>query len=133
MPSTARVVDTSAWIEWLIGSPIGKQLAPYMPDRGHCVVPSIVQLELSKWLVRERGEDLADQVLAYTQKCIVVPLDTRLALMAADLHRQAGLATADAVIYATARLHRIGLLTCDAHFDGLPRVTLLRKTAAANP
>lgn len=129
MPPTARVVDTSAWIEWLIGSRVGRELAPHMPDRRHCVVPSIVQLELSKWLVRERGEEVADMVIAYTQKCIVVPLDTRLALLAADLHRDFRLATADAVVYATARLHRIGLLTCDAHFDGLPRVTLLRKNA----
>jgi predicted nucleic acid-binding protein len=39
--TTLWVVDTSAWIEWL---------------------------------VRERGEDEADVVIAYTQKCIVWPL-----------------------------------------------------------
>jgi hypothetical protein len=43
-------------------------------------VPTIVQLELSKWLVREVGAEQADQVIAYTQKCRVVTLDTAIAI-----------------------------------------------------
>lgn len=87
-----------------------------------CIVPTIVQLELSKWLVRELGEEKADQVIAYTQKCVVVPLDTTIALFAADLHQEHKLATADAIVYATARHQGAELLTCDAHFEGLPDV-----------
>ena len=98
-----RVIDTSVWIEWLIGSPLGKKLAREIPDRVECIVPTIVQLELAKWLTREVGEEQADQMIAFTQKCLVVPLDTRIALLAAELHRQYALATADAVVYATAR------------------------------
>ena len=124
-----RVVDTSAWIEWLIGSALGKRLARQFPDKLQCVVPTLVQLELSKWLVRELGEDQADQVIAYTQKCVVVPMDTRIALLAADMHREHKLATADAIVYATARHMDAELLTCDAHFDGLPGVVLLAKNA----
>ena len=97
-----RVIDTSAWIEWLIGSALGKKLGREFPDRAQCIVPTLVQLELSKWLVRELDEDRADQTIAYTQKCMVVPLDTRIALRAAELHRQYKLATADAIVYATA-------------------------------
>jgi predicted nucleic acid-binding protein len=37
------------------------------------------------------------------------------------------LATADAIIYATARLHKASLLTCDAHFAHLPAVIFFRK------
>jgi len=87
-----------------------------------------VQLELSKWLVREVGEEQADQVIAYTQKCIVVPLDTVIALLAADLHREYKLATADAIVYATARRKEATLLTCDAHFETLPDVSLFSKS-----
>jgi predicted nucleic acid-binding protein len=122
-----RVVDTSAWIEWLVGSPLGKRLAREIPEKTLCVVPTIVQLELAKWLVREIGEDQADQMIAYTQKCVVAPLDTRIALLAADLHRQYKLATADAVVYATAREFGAELLTCDAHFENLLGVVLVRK------
>jgi predicted nucleic acid-binding protein len=86
-----------------------------------------VQLELAKWLTREVGEDQADQMIAFTQKCVVVPLDTRIALLAADLHHQYKLATADAVVYATAREYGAELLTCDAHFKDLPGVLVVTK------
>jgi len=126
-----RVIDTSAWIEWLVDSSLGKKLAREIPDRAECIVPTIVQLELAKWLTREVGEDQADQMIAFTQKCQVVPLDTRIALLAADLHRQYGLATADAVVYATAREHDAELLTCDAHFSGLPGAVVVKKSVRA--
>lgn len=90
-------------------------------------MPAIVQLELSKWLAREVGENEADQMIAFTQKCVVAPLDTRIALHAADLHRQYKLATADAIVYATALEYNADLLTCDAHFEKLPGVVLVRK------
>ena len=122
-----RVVDTSAWIEWLSGSPTGRKVAQQFPAREECIVPTIVQLELSKWLAREMDEQHADQIIANTRQCVVVPLDTTIALRAAELCRAHKLATADAIVYATALEHGAELLTCDAHFDGLPGVVLLRK------
>jgi predicted nucleic acid-binding protein len=127
MAKSTQVVDTSAWIEWLTDSALGRRLSKEIPDKAHCVVPTIVQLELTKWLTREVGEDEADRVIAYTQKCIVVPLDTRIALLAAELRRSHKLATADAIVYATAREQGAKLLTCDAHFEGLPDVALFAK------
>ncbi|MDQ8034096.1 MAG: type II toxin-antitoxin system VapC family toxin [Bordetella sp.] len=123
----SRVIDTSAWIEWLAGSVLGRKLGKQFPDKTRCIIPTIVQLELSKWLVRELGEDQADQVIAYTQKCVVWPLDTRIALLASELHREYKLATADAIVYATARHAGAELLTCDAHFENLPDVVFFRK------
>ncbi|KLU23112.1 twitching motility protein PilT [Caballeronia mineralivorans PML1(12)] len=129
MATSMRVIDTSAWIEWLVGSALGKKLSKEFPDKSRCVVPTIVQLELSKWLVREVGEEQADQVIAYTQKCVVVPLDTATALLAADLHRAHKLATADAIVYATAQQQGADLLTCDAHFKDLPDTVFSPKPA----
>lgn len=128
MAMTLQVVDTSAWLEWLTESAIGKRLAKEIPNKEQCVVPTIVQLELYKWLIREADEDRADQVIAYTQKCIVVPLDTHIALRAAELNRQYKLATADAIVYATTLAYGAGLLTCDAHFEKLPKVKFYKKT-----
>lgn len=122
-----RLVDTSAWIEWLIGSPTGKALRAAIPAREDWLVPTIVQLELSKFLTREAGEDIADQVTAFTQMCQVVPLDTKIALSAAELCAKHKLATADAIVYATALEHGADLVTCDAHFDGLLGVTFVTK------
>ena len=122
-----RLVDTSAWIEWLIGSQVGAAVAKALPDRGQWLVPTIVQLELAKWLTREAGEDKADQVIAFTQTCVVADLDTAIALSAADLGAQHKLATADAIVYATAVAHGADLLTCDRDFDGLRGVLFVPK------
>ncbi len=122
-----RLVDTSAWIEWLSASPTGKVLEGLIPVRQDWLVPTIVQLELAKWLTREVGEDKADRVIAFTQMCIVVPLETKIALSAAMLCAKQKLATADAIIYATALERGADVLTCDAHFDGLPGVTFVAK------
>ncbi len=123
-----RLVDTSAWIEWLIDSATGNAVAGAIPAPEDWLVPTIVQLELAKWLTREVGDDRANPVLAFTQTCRVVPLDTRIALSAAELCRTHKLATADAIVYATAQHHGADLLTCDAHFDGLAGVVFIRKT-----
>ena len=124
------LVDTSAWIEWLTGSATGEKLSGHMPEQSDWLVPTMVQLELAKWLTRELGEDKADQVIAFTQVCQVIPLDTDIALAAAEACRTHKLATADAIIFATARLRGATLLTCDAHFEGLPGVTLIGKASA---
>ena len=120
------LVDTSAWIEWLIGSPTGEKIAGLLPDQAEWLVPIIVQLELAKWLTREVGEDKADQVIAFTQVCRIAPLDTEIALAAAEACREHKLATADAIVFTTAR-GKATLLTCDRHFEGLPGVTLVEK------
>ena len=122
------LVDTSAWIEWLISSPTGDALTPYLPKQSDWLVPTMVQLELNKWLNREVGEEKSDQVIAFTQVCQVVPLDTEVALLAAEVCRTHKLATADAVIFASAKLHGARLVTCDAHFKGLPNVDLVEKS-----
>jgi predicted nucleic acid-binding protein len=120
-----RLVDTSAWIEWLIGSPTGAAVAPAIPAPEDWLVPTVVQVELAKWLTREAGEDKADQVLAFTQTCQTAPLDTRIALLAADVCRQHKLATA---------VDRgADLLTCDAHFRGLGGVVFIPKVGTCLP
>jgi predicted nucleic acid-binding protein len=125
-----RLVDTSAWIEWLIGSPVGVTLAIELPDRAQWLVPTMVQLELAKWLAREVGEDKADQVIAFTGTCVVADLDTATALSAAELCARHKLATADAIVYATALAHGADLLTCDRHFESLPGIRFVAKTGS---
>lgn len=122
-----RLLDTSAWIEIFLESPLGLSFKKEFPGREHCVVPTIVQLELAKWMLRELSEDAADKATAFTQKCLVVPLETGLALSAAQLCRSHKLATADAIIYATTLATNAKLVTCDAHFEALPNVLYFAK------
>ena len=123
-----RLVDTSASIEWLTGSALGVTLATELPDRTQWLVPTMVQLELAKWLTREVGEDKADRVIAFTETCVVADLDTATALSAAGLSARYRLATADAIVYATALAHGAELLTCDRHFENLQGVRFVAKS-----
>ncbi len=122
-----RLVDTSAWIEFLLGTALGNSVRQQLPKPAEWVVPTIVQFELSKWLVRELGKDEADSAIAASQRLVVAPLVTAIAIDAADLNRQYKLPTADAIVYATARAYDAELLTCDGHFEGLPGVSYLPK------
>jgi predicted nucleic acid-binding protein len=76
-------------------------------------------------LTREAGEDKADRVIAFSETCVVADLDTATAALCAR-HK---LATADAMIYATALAHEADLLTCDRHFEHLASVRFLPKSA----
>lgn len=122
-----RLVDTSAWTEWLVASPLGRTLAAELPDRTQWLVPTMVQLEMAKWVTREVDEEEADQVIAFTETCDVADLDTATALSAAELSSRHKLATADAVVYATALAYDADVLTCDRHFQKLPGVRFLPK------
>ncbi|MCJ8518349.1 putative nucleic acid-binding protein [Pseudorhizobium tarimense] len=124
------VIDSSVWIEWLTKTDLGRMLNPQIPDITDCIIPTIVQLEVLKWLERERGSSEARTFLAYSTFGQVVVLDTSVAKEAARLSLEFKLATADAIIYATARLQDADLLTCDAHFESLPHVTYVPKPEA---
>jgi uncharacterized protein len=122
-----RVVDTSAWIEALRGSPAGVRVRSELPDFDQWVIPTIVLFELAKWAVREKGEDAADTVEAYADNRVVADLDPAVALSAADLGTRHKLSAADAIVYATAQARGADVLTCDRHFQDLPGVHFIPK------
>ncbi|HLX97975.1 MAG TPA: type II toxin-antitoxin system VapC family toxin [Roseiarcus sp.] len=122
-----RVVDTSVWIEWIVGSVLGETLALELPSNDQWIVPTIVQYELSRWIAREMSEAAAARAIAFSKELVVAPLTTDIATQAAAYAKLHGLATADAIIFATAKDARADLLTCDAHFAKLPSVTYFKK------
>ena len=122
-----RVVDTSAWLEWLSDSALGRRVGLELPSTDGWIVPTIVQYELARCLTREVSEDAADDTIAFSTECVVTSLSTRLAVQAAEIAKDHALAMADAIIYATAVAMGADLLTCDAHFAKLPRVVYVAK------
>ena len=125
-----RVVDTSAWIEWLRGGPQSEKLGHELPENDRWIVPTVVQYELARWSNREMSERAAAKAIAFSSQLVVRPLDTDLATKAADYAKRHSLAMADAIIYATAMEVGADLLTCDSHFAELPGVVYFAKTAS---
>ena len=70
---------------------------------------------------------MALEIIALTENGHVIPIDTNLAIYAADLSREHGLAMADAIVYATSRKNNALLITSDKHFRSLPHVKFFEK------
>ncbi len=117
-----RLIDSSLWIEAFLGTTLGIAARREIAPTETCLVPTLVQFEIHKWLCRERSQREAQEVIALTMTCKVVPLDSAIALRAADIAREHKLHTTDAIIYATALAAGAELLTSDAHFRALPGV-----------
>lgn len=123
------VVDTCGWIEWLVDGRLADRFADALENPEQLVVPTVVQFELYKWIRRERDETTALEVIAATEQATIVPLDSRIALLAAELALEHRLPFADAIVYGTARTLDAAVQTCDDHFASLPGVRYFSKKA----
>ena len=123
-----RIVDTSAWIEWIsYPSTLANALERHLPQQHDWLVPTIVQLELTKWLIRERRTHELSHIISFTHYCNIAPLHSEIAINAAKACHAHNLATADAIVFATARAYDADLLTCDRDFEDLPGVIYVPK------
>jgi toxin FitB len=119
------VVDSSGWIELFTNGPLADQFMAVLDAEAALVVPAISILEVFKWVLREHSEAQAIQAAAVMQRGLVVDLDSRLAIAAAQLSHALRLPMADSIILATARSHQARLYTMDSDFQGLNDVQLL--------
>lgn len=122
-----KLIDSSIWLELLAGGPLMPVARTNLERPEEVLVPTMVMLEVYKWLLRERGEEAADAAAARMMLSRIAPLDAATAIQAAQLCRLHHLATADATILAHAQLAGVVLLTCDRHFQGIPDVEYLPK------
>ena len=123
--STANVVDSSGWLEYLANSDRASLFASAIEDTGNLVVPVISIYEVFKKVLREQGEDAALQIAGMMQAGRVIDLDITLALEAA----RHPLPLADSIIYAVAMQHDATFWTQDEHFKDLPNVRYFPKHA----
>lgn len=121
------LLDTSAWIEILEDSPAASKLLRLVESASEVVVPTIVLYELERALIRSGDEDTSLIVEALLRKYRVIPLDERLASLAAQASVEHRLGTADSVILASAMTSQSDLVTFDNDFRGLPRCRVLPK------
>jgi predicted nucleic acid-binding protein len=117
------VVDSSGWIEVFTDGKQANHFLALMADERLLVVPAISLFEVFKWVLREHGEAKAIQAAAVMQRAQVVNLDSRLALMAAQLSHTLQLPMADSIILATARDRQARLHTMDSDFRSIADVT----------
>jgi predicted nucleic acid-binding protein len=120
------LVDSSGWIEYLAERPKADLFAPYIEGSEPLVSSAIQVYEIYKVVRRDLNEERAIEAVSALRTTTIEPLAEGLALEAADVALEYGLAMADAIIFATASRHEAEIVTGDADFNGLPRVTLIR-------
>ncbi len=123
--SEAVLVDSSGWLEYLTNDTKADSFASYLEGQLVVLVPTVVVYEVRKILRIRQRNTLADTFLSHALGKTVVPFDDLLAIKSAELSVHHKLSMADAIIYATARHYEAQLITSDAHFTNLPRVTLI--------
>jgi predicted nucleic acid-binding protein len=120
------LVDSSAWIEYLADRPRAEAFAPYIEGRERLLVSALDFYEIYKVVRRDLSEERAIEAVAALHRAEIAPVDESLALEAADVALEHGLAMADAIIYATAQRFGARVVTADADFEGLPNATVIR-------
>ena len=122
-----NVADSSAWVEYFVDGPNAKMFAPVIENSEELIVPVIALYEVFKWGMRERGEQAALRLIGVMQQGWVVEFSPDIALTAARISTEFGLAMADAAILATAQNHDAMLWTQDADFAAIPDVRYIAK------
>ena len=121
------VIDSSGWVEFFVDGPLSDAYAGRLRNLPAILTPVIVLYEVYKRLKRDLSEDDAVVAVSAMQRTRIIPITSELALTAADLSLEHGLAMADAMILATAKLYRAELVTSDRDFEAIPGVTYLPK------
>jgi uncharacterized protein with PIN domain len=81
----SAVVDSSGWIEVFTDGPQAQRFVSVLDSGVGLVVLTVSLLEVFKWVSCEHSEAQAIQAIAAMQNALVVDLDARLALAAAQL------------------------------------------------
>ncbi|MGA8711210.1 MAG: type II toxin-antitoxin system VapC family toxin [Thermoplasmata archaeon] len=125
------IVDSYAWIEFLLAGPRGPEVRRHFEDPNDLISPDIVLAEVARRLAREESDHgtIAGHLRSMTAISTVVPIDPEVALEtieAAQTLRSYAQRTqlsqpsfADAIILAFARRLGARVLTGDRHFEGL--------------
>ena len=125
-----NVVDSSAWIEFFVDGPNAGFFAKAVRDVEALLVPSVVVLEVYRYVLRQRGRKEALEAAAAIRQGRIIDLDEGLAIEAAELGASLRLPLADSIIYASALAHEATLWTQDSDFEGLEAVEYRAKRSA---
>ncbi|MBU0573355.1 MAG: type II toxin-antitoxin system VapC family toxin [Candidatus Margulisiibacteriota bacterium] len=121
------LVDSCGWLEYFTEGKLAEKYYAYLRRFHNIITPTMVVYEVYKKIKKERGEEEALLAAAQIEETEIVPLTHSTALLAADVSLEHKIPMADAMIYATARIHSARLVTSDEHLENLENVVYLKK------
>jgi predicted nucleic acid-binding protein len=123
-----NVIDSYAWLSYFTGDANAEIFSTPIEDIEKLIVPSITITEVFKFILRQRGEDMALEVIAHMEQGKIVSLDSSLAIDAAKYGIDYKLPLADSIIYATGQKFKAIIWTQDIDFKSLKGVKYYPKT-----
>ena len=117
-----NIVDSSAWLSYFAGDANAEVFSTPIENIDKLIVPSITITEVFKYILRQRGENMALEAIAHIQQGKVVSLDSSLAIDAAKYGIDYKLPLADSIIYATGQKFGALIWTQDVDFKSLEGV-----------
>jgi predicted nucleic acid-binding protein len=118
-----NVVDSSGWLEYFADTDRADLFAEAIEDSDNLIVPSICVYEVYKKVLREKGDNAANQIFSLMSLGRIIDLDSSIALDAA----RHSLPLADSIIYSTALRSNATLWTQDSHFEHISGVRYFPK------
>ena len=110
------LVDSSGWIAYFRQEKNQRFFGKALEGREPILVPTICLFEVYRYVLHVSGRLQALRISAAMRQKQVVALGSDLAIQAAALGSEVGLALTDSVVLATARAHDAELWTQDSDF-----------------
>jgi predicted nucleic acid-binding protein len=122
------LLDTSAWIEFFIGSPEGRQVRKVLEEQD-CYTSMGSLAEITDWAIKEEADALY-LIKTVKQLSTIIVIDEDIAVLAGRLNNERKKTVKkwgmlDSFILATGTLYGLKILTKDRDFRDLPDVTIL--------
>ena len=119
----SKFLDSSVWLEYFFNGAC-KEI---IESDYSLFLSSLSLFEIKKKLLSSgRDKNKISEIIKHIKEgATVIPVTTSIAEQAADISFVHTLATVDAIIYTSAKVNHLVLLTYDKDFSGLPDVEVL--------
>ena len=128
---TGYVIDTSAWVEYFLGTDIGKRVSAIVEDETNTVIThSLTIAELASIITRKK-ENIEEIKKTVFSLSILIDLDHLSAHNIGKAHgeirkKRKKISMTDVTLIHTARKSKAKLVTKDQDFRGMKDVILLK-------
>lgn len=126
------VIDSYAWIEYFMGTDLGKRARLIVESSEEKITPTICLAEVYAKTLKTSGQELAEKQRVFIkEKSVLAALDEPIAVESAKIQTKMkkeieGWSMADSVVYATSLLKKAEVVTGDEHFMNLKSVVFLK-------
>jgi len=118
--------DSWAWIEFFRDGKKADEVEEYIKKPLAIYISAVTVAEVLRYLLSYETKAAAEKSVKFMiHRSVVLHVDTEVAWLAAALKHQHKWGLGDALIYATAQLNKLHIVTGDSDFKGKPNVIYL--------